>query len=308
MLRDKKLINPEARIENTNLCNAKCLMCSHDSMTRPKGIMPIDIFRRLVIETKKLGARLISIFGFGEPLIDQELVDKIQICWDLDLETFITTNGAFCSWQKMFDLFTAGLSHVRFSVHGIEADNYETVHKGLNFDNAMTNIFSAIQLRNSFFPDRKISISVIPMNNESVDEIKNSWDLTSIDYLEIWRPHNWATKKQFRKKSNNRRSSCFRPVKGPLQIQWDGKVIPCCFLTNAELVLGDAHKQTLEEILKGDPYEELRERHRKGDLKGLPCYDCDQRNIKDESPLLYSSRDKDRKINMTSSLKFSLEG
>ena len=303
--RNGKLANPEVRIETTNYCNASCSMCAHDKMTRPKGTMKVDFFDDLVKQAKDLGATTISPFGFGEPLIDQRLVEKIEICRDLELETFVTTNGTFCSWQKIFDLFTAGLTHIRFSVHGIEADNYEIVQKGLDFDNVMTNVFSTIQLRNSFFPERKVSLSVISQNDETVEQIRALWELTGIDWLEIWRPHNWATKKQFRAKTNNRRK-CFRPVKGPLQIQWDGKVIPCCFITDAEIVLGNAYEQTLEEILKGKAYSEFKERHEIGDLEGLPCNDCDQRNEEQENPLLYSSRDKERKLNCTSSTKFLL--
>jgi len=279
-------------------------MCAHDKMTRKRGTMTTALFKPLAEQAKELGATTISIFGFGEPFLDDNLVGKVKICSDLGLDTFITTNGSCCTWTIMYDLFDAGLTHIRFSVHGTNG-NYEKVQHGLKYDTLMTNVFSTILLRNLIYPDRKISVTAMPMSGENIEKLM-IWKFTGIDWLEIWRPHNWATKKQFRTKTNNRRK-CFRPVKGPLQIQWDGKVIPCCFITDAELVLGDAHKQTLEEILKGDPYEELRERHRKGDLKGLPCYDCDQRNIEEENPLLYSSRDKDRKINTTSSLKFSLE-
>lgn len=305
MLKDKTLINPEVRIENTDRCNASCIMCAHSQMTRTKGTMTTAFFRDLVKQAKDLGATTISVFGFGEPFLDSNLVGKIKICDELGLDTFITTNASLCTWTVMYDLFAAGLTHLRFSVHGVNG-NYEKTQFGLKYDTLMTNIFSTILLRDKIYPERKISVTAMPISGETIEDLK-IWEHTGIDWLEIWRPHNWATKKQFRTKSSIRRSGCFRPVKGPLQIQWDGKVIPCCFLTNAELVLGDTHKQTLEEILKGDPYEELRARHRKGDLDGLPCYDCDQLNIEEESPLLYSNRDEEMKINTTSSLKFSLE-
>ena len=305
MLKDRTLINPEVRIENTNRCNASCIMCAHSQMTRKKGTMITAFFRDLVKQAKSLGATTISVFGFGEPFLDDNLVGKIKVCTDLELDTFITTNGSLCTWTVMYDLFAAGLTHLRFSVHGING-NYEKTQFGLKYDTLMTNVFSTILLRDKIYPERKISITAMPMSGETIEDLR-VWEFTGIDWLEIWRPHNWASKKKFRSKTMARKKTCSRPVKGPLQIQWDGKVIPCCFLTNAELVLGDTHKQTLEEIIRGNPYEELRTRHRKGDLKGLPCYDCDQLNIEEESPLLYSNRDEEMKINTTSSLKFNLE-
>jgi len=113
--------------------------------------------------------------------------------------------------------------------------------------------------------------------------------------------------KKYRERTSPHLLSCGRPEKGPIQIQWDGRLIPCCFLTDPEIVLGDAHKQSLEEILKGEAYEDLRARHRIGDFEGIPCEECDQRFILDQSPLLYSSRDPLRSINTTSSMKFHLK-
>ena len=299
-----KLLNPEVRIETTNRCNASCSMCAHGRMTRPKGTMEIIFFDELIEQAKELGAKLISPFGFGEPLLDKRLVNKIRICSGSNLDTFITTNGSFCTWKESYALFAAGLTHIRFSVHATTEDNYENVHRGLKHDAVMTNIFATILLRDKFFPDIKISITAISMYEQTIRNFRH-WELVGIDWLEVWRPHNWATKKQFRHQTKIKRK-CFRPVKGPLQIQWDGKVIPCCFITDAEIVLGNAHEQTLKKILEGKAYSEFRERHDKGDLEGLPCYDCDQRNEEQENPLLYSSRDKERKLNCTSSMKFLL--
>jgi len=40
----------EARVENTNLCNASCVICPHGRMTRPKGVMAVDQFKTIVDE------------------------------------------------------------------------------------------------------------------------------------------------------------------------------------------------------------------------------------------------------------------
>ena len=303
MLDDKgKLINKELRIETTNLCNAHCIMCAHDVMERPQGIMSNQLFEDLVDQGKELGIEVVSPFGFGEPFLDPNLGSKVLYCTDSRLKTLLTTNGSLCNEKKMHELMSAGLSYIRFSVHALTEHDFKRV-TGLKFNEVLTNIFSTLCLK-KFFPRIHIAISVIPMSGESVEEIKRYWETHNIDSLEIWRPHNWATAKGYRSKTKNRKKTCGRPFRGPLQIQWDGKVIPCCFLTDAELVLGDATKQTLE----GEPYRELRERHEKGDLKGLPCENCDQLNIEQENPLLYSSIDKNRRIDRTNYLKYELVG
>ena len=301
-----QLINPEVRIENTNFCNASCAMCTHDTMTRPKGTMDNEFFKDLVKQAKEMGAELISPFGFGEPLLDLDLEEKIQYCKDLGLETFITTNGSRCFSSRVHDLFYAGLTHIRFSVHAITKEHYERVHGNLDWGITFENLEGTKKIKDTYYSDRKVSLTVIPMNGETVDEIRNYWE-DQVDDLEIWAPHNWSVLKEYRKKTANHLLSCSRPEKGPIQVQWDGTVIACCFCTDNEIILGNAHKESLEEILKGEAYNDLRARHRIGDFEGLPCENCDQRNIEEESPLLYSSRDEDRNINTTSSMKFNLK-
>ncbi len=89
-----KLINPEVRIETTNLCNAKCIMCPRDELTRPKASMSYEHCKNLIDQADTLGAELISLFGYGEPLIDTSLGAKIRYCTQLGLKTFITTNAS----------------------------------------------------------------------------------------------------------------------------------------------------------------------------------------------------------------------
>ena len=300
-----QLVNPEVRIETTNLCNAHCTICNHDCIGRKKGVMNDDIFENLVKQSIELGAKLISPFGFGEPLLDKTLDKKVGLCTKLGRETFITTNGSLChnGWaQKLFD---AGLTHIRFSVHGINKAGYEDVHKGLSWMHTLMNVFTAINIRNTWKYDTKISVSVIPMNGEPVEYIRKFWEGLS-DELEIWRPHNWSIAKDYRTETTSRKKTCGRPERGPVQIQWDGNVIPCCFLTDSEIILGNVKENKLKDILEGEAYRELRREHKEGDLSGLPCEHCDQLNIEDESPLLYSTIDKNRTINCTSSMKYKI--
>ena len=272
-------------------------------MTREKVVMSNEHFNYLVDQAKLLGAELISVFGYGEPLMDKGIVDKIQYCTDNGLKTFITTNASLLDVDMTSNLLKAGLRKIRFSVHGTY-DNYERVHKGLKWSQVARNIGnfrSVARLRYQFLCD--VSVSVIPMHNEDIEYLKEFWKGCE---LEIWKPHNWSGARKYRKISKDRKKTCGRLHTGPIQIQADGKMIPCCFMTNAEVVLGDTHKNTIEEILKGPLYENMRNMHEKGNLSGLPCETCDQLNIGD-SPLLYSTIDPTLEVGKTSSTKFKLK-
>jgi len=294
-----ELINKEVRIETTNLCNGNCIMCPRNKMTRPKVTMSYTKFCNLVVQSYEMGAELISPFGFGEPLLDEDIADKIEFCTRMGLDTFLTTNGSLLDSEMTRRLLDSGLTHIRLSAHGIY-NNYEKVHRGLNFSTFMRNVFNFIKARRDI--QCKVDVTVIPMNGESVDDILNFWD-GRIDDIEIWRPHGWGGAKHYRN-GERKLKTCGRAHRGPVQIQADGKVIPCCFLTNAEVILGDTNINSIEYILKGDKYQEFRRKHETGDLSGLPCEKCDQLTIQESSPLLYSSIGKG--INKTSSTKFNL--
>ena len=300
------LTNAECRIENTNRCQAHCAMCPRDTFTRELTTMPQGHFEQVVNQAHDLGAKTISVFGFGEPLMDGRIVDKVEYCFRRGLDTFITSNGGLLTDDLGARLLDVGLRHIRFSVHGLFAQDYHKVHRGLEFTKVLHNIHNFIRLNEKRFINRcKVSVSVIPMRGESVEFIRDFWEYR-VDWLEIWRPHGWGGAKGYRDLTEERKTTCGRVHKGPVQVQADGTVIPCCFLTNNELVLGDTYKNTIEEILKGDKYARLRHAHSTGNMAGLPCERCDQLNIGD-NPLLYSNRDERRTIGSTSSIKFNLE-
>ena len=294
-----ELINKEIRIETTNFCNANCVMCPRDEMTRPKVTMEYRHFCYLVAQAHEMGATLISPFGFGEPLMDPDIVEKVAFCSKIGLDTFITTNASLLNWEMTRELLDVGLTHIRFSAHGIY-DNYEKVHKGLSFDTFKRNVFNFINVRRSL--PCKIDVTVMPMNGESVQDILDFWE-GRIDDIEIWKPHNWGPKEHYRN-GERKLKTCGRPKVGPVQIQADGKMIPCCFLTDGEIILGDTYVDSIEDILKGEKYRELRRKHEAGDLEELPCETCDQLMVQETSPLLYSTINSE--INRTSSTKFNL--
>lgn len=274
-------------------------------MTRPQGMMSMKLFESLVDQAIGLGVETVSIFGFGEPLMDHLLAERVRYCTRRMLKTFITTNAAMLTPDVTRELMDAGLTDIRFSVHGLTEEEYEKFHKGLKYTTVMSNIEGFLWL------NRHVTTNVTVMltnghKPEQVDEIKRFWE-RQVDYLEIWKPHGWAGRQKYRKDTQEYRK-CFRPFSGPIQVQWDGMIIPCCFMTDAEVVLGDANKDSLLDILKGEPYNEFRAKHESGKELPHPCDRCDQRFILDYNPLLYSSRDKDRKINTTSSIKYNLEG
>ena len=110
-----------------------------------------------------------------------------------------------------------------------------------------------------------------------------------VDHVEVWKPHNFGSGRDYRP-IEGEKTSCGRPKTGPLQISWDGTVIPCCYIYDDQIKLGNAFKTPIMSILNGPLYNNLRDAHEKGEFEKYPyCNDCDQL-LEHSDSLLYTNR------------------
>ncbi len=296
LTKNKIFINPEIRIETTNRCQVNCEICPHDQMTRRQETMTYQKFTYIVSKLLKYKPEMVTLFGMGEPLMDKGIVDKIEWCTHYGLDTFITTNSGLLDIDLTNNLIKAGLTMIRFSVHA-EIDQNIMMRNIVNF--LATN-------RIKYNDQVETHISAILKEGEYIKDITERWE-GKVDHLEIWKPHNWAGAKNFRK-IDGKKTTCGRPITGPLQVNVDGSVMICCFDYDSQMTIGNLRHQSLEEILESESYECIRTAHEIGVTQMLPCIECDQLNEYKEhnNPLLYSSRDSDRTFGKTSSNKFNV--
>ncbi|MEC7641416.1 MAG: radical SAM/SPASM domain-containing protein [Nitrospinota bacterium] len=288
-----KLTNPEVRIETTNICNATCIMCPREKMDRLEGIMDMDLFKRIVDECKDLGATSVFLGGFGEPLMDDLLVDRVRYVKQRNMFCNFISNGSLWNEEAARGFIDAGLDEIRFSFYGQDKETYEEVHRGLNYEITRKNIYKLIDLRKTMgskTPTILVYFLNLSQNEEHQDSFRAEWEPVA-DFIEIWKPHNFTDGRDYRGLNVPRKKeSCGRPKKGPIQFQYDGTMIPCCYDYAGKVVLGDYNEQSIPEILKGKEYEALRQAHEKEDYSDQPlCDNCDQL-LEHADALVYTNR------------------
>ena len=294
-----KLKNKEVRIEPTNLCNYHCIMCPREKHTRKKGIMSMQLYSNILDQVVKMGATKITLTNFGEPFIDPTLEEKIAIATKNGLKTYVVTNASLLHSPSQYDAGLSkiesavknGLSELRLSFYGFSKGEYEKTMKGGNYETTLQNIKLLKEIKHRY---KSIEVSHFILDFDGDVAIDKCPDVIrdTVDYYEIWKPHNFGDGKEYRSlDSSVGKKSCGRPQSGPLQINWNGIVVPCCYDYNESIKLGDASKQTLEEILKGDAYESLRESHNSNEYsKHSYCNNCDQLLCnKSENSIVYST-------------------
>jgi len=301
-----QLKNTEVRIEPTNRCNYNCVMCPRDTHDRVQGVMPYTFFKSIVDEVYLMGARRVVLTNFGEPFLDPGLEDKIFYCTQKNISSYVVTNASrlhapsksqlnniYGQLTKAEAAIYAGLKEIRLSFYGTDKDTYENVMKGGKYEQVRDNVIKLKEIREKIgmkgisptrgvevlLPEISIYYLELPQNKEDIQDFFNfTKDLA--DYIEVWKPHNFGlgyegVYRDIHKKTDLK--TCGRPANGPIQINWQGIVVPCCYDYNQDVPLGNAALQTVEEIVCGEPYKELRRCHKDMTFDDVPyCNRCDQ--------------------------------
>ena len=289
-----KLQNEEVRIEPTNMCNYSCTMCPRDKHTRTQDVMSMDLYNSIIEQIVELGAKKLVLTNFGEPFLDPTLELKIKIAKEHNLNTYIITNASLFHRKSQYDktktkiqvALESGLDEIRLSFYGNTKSKYRGIMSGGNFDRTIENL----KILNQYKGNCEVSHYLLEFDEEESFDSYPKELKDVVDYFEIWKPHNFGDGREFRE-LNNEKKSCGRPQTGPLQINWSGIVVPCCFDYNESMILGDVSKEKILDILNGSRYNSLREAHTNNDYKDFSyCDNCDQLLCnKYESSIVYTN-------------------
>jgi sulfatase maturation enzyme AslB (radical SAM superfamily) len=289
------LLHPEVRYEVTDHCNASCIMCPRDKHEhgREHGIMNQAAYEKSIDEVVGLGAQKVVLTGFGEPMLDKRLELKIRYAKSKGLSTYIISNGSILNSKRARTILEAGLDEIRVSFYGMRPETYNAVMQGLDFNKTIAGMTEFLRLRDELGAKTRVQVSYLEMeeNKGDTEHFREFWE-PKVDAIEIWRPHNFGDGRDYRERdpSLGVKTSCGRPENGPLQIQWNGEVIPCCYDYNNQIILGNAFHTPVLDILNGPKYRLLRYAHRMKEFQLFPyCDQCDQL-LPHADALIYTNR------------------
>ena len=267
----------QVRIENTNLCNARCTICPREKLTRRKGVMGLDLFRKIIAECAAGGVEEVHLEGFGEPFLDKEIFEKIRCAKERGIpRTFLVTNASLLTEERAKALIASGLDRMKVSFYGVNKQEYERIHRNLKYEEVRDNVRRLARLR-------KESGSRTPRIETKYIGVWTRYPKFFLQWVGhtgvvFHRLHNYGTGRQFvRVKARSRARKCPMVAHPIMQILWTGEVVPCCYDFNGEMILGHAAENSLKEIWLGDAYLRFRETHKLQEFAKLPyCLRCDK--------------------------------
>ncbi len=285
-------------IETTNACNADCLMCPHSKMKRAPGNMNEDIFRLIVDSAAESGVHIreFVLSGFGEPLADKNIFDRIAYVKSKGpFYVKIFSNASLLTQEKTEKLLASGLDEIVISFNGITKEVYESIMK-LPFERSMENVLALLEARRRRTEDRgqrtedgrrttpnpKIVLSCVRLADNKAEVVKfNAFWKGKADAVLKPIPENWSGSMEqdspWKYDIKGRLWPC-RGMWDTLDFTWDGKTILCCRDYDGRVIIGDIKKEAVKDILARKRAMGIRQLEH-GDFSDAKiCKSCDTMN------------------------------
>ncbi len=278
-----KLDNPSIlQIENTNFCNARCIMCPHVSMKRKQRTMTQEEFEKIidnVLSSYKI--KRIVMNGFGEPFVDKGAVEKIEYVNKKypSVKVDMFTNGALLDKQTTDKLLKTKLDRITFSINGTKK-NYHKIMQ-LNYDDTMKNVmyFLTENRRRRKRILTNISLMILDDNTKDIKKFIKFWSQFA-DSVRFYPPNDWAGglkniiyKTPF---SIDKRWPCIY-LWNNITVDVNGNLTMCCRDYESKVIFGNLLKQDIRDIRNSIKFKELQDNHLKHNFIDPVCNVCDIR-------------------------------
>ena len=306
-------------VETTNYCNMRCVMCPRTTqMTRknqwidssyfeaildqitPHSPKKLEDFWRFIEE--KYGilsgersenhfyfhtvSRCLTLHGYGEPLLDRFITDRITSCSRRNIPSYFSCTPANITVEKAEQLMESGLDVLKFSMDAL-TDERQKFYRGPqnNFDLSFKTILDVLDMKEKKNFSTQCVVIMIEMRDDaemksSVDEFIKLWQEKNIYYYNKNQDNRWYYEEDSTMVSKSHYSTqyCEFPWLS-LTVMANGKVVPCTQDFDAEICLGDVGQQSLAEIWNSEAYRQFRYLHLTGHFpKGHKCNErCDIR-------------------------------
>ncbi len=252
------------QFEASTACNAKCTFCPRYDMTRPKGEMSDELFHKIIQESKDFRKPEIVPFLNGEPFIFPRIWEWLDYMQKEDCRVYLFTNAEFIDVDRIVKY--KNIRYVCCSINATTKETHKNITQISDYERVIKNVKELI-LKASF----KVYVSMVETsdNKHEVEDFKKMWGERAM----IGEFKNWGGARHDPLEKTGERKPCISLLRA-LTILWDGRATVCCMDYDGKLIVGDANKQTLSELLI--EYKKLHKKHYKLDFGYDPCEKCNQ--------------------------------
>lgn len=301
-------------IETTNACNMTCKMCPRQKMTRTVKTMSMNLFNNIVSQMEPFTenqlndwekfviekynvlptdmsenhfflyiiAKSVVLHGYGDPLLDPYIVQRVQTLTDKNIPSYFSCNPANINIPKLTDIFKAGLDYIKFSIDSISDEGMKNIRgKNSNFNDSYNKIMQLLEIIANNNYKTQIVITMLNFDNKDEHlELQQRFEGLDVYMYMKSLDQNWLHQTEEKTESIHWKELCQHPW-ATMSIRSNGDIVACPFDYNNILCMGNAHDNTLYDIWNNDAYKQLMEDHfsfkpskctEECDMKILWCY------------------------------------
>lgn len=259
-------------------CNLECAMCHHPNMRRPKGNMPLELWKRCADQIAEISPDTQCWFSFcGEPLLEPErLLQMLAYGKSAGLRSLnINTNGMLLTPEVADALLDSGVDLIVIGIDGVSREAYERIRIGGERDTLYANVEYLLKARHArdTGPEIQVQFIVMDENEHELEAFKRYWSARGAT-LKVRNKLSWGG--QFDTPvvvDNEDRIPCPWALT-MMHVFWDGRVPRCPGDTEGDEGAGNAWDEPLADLWGrlGD----YREKHLEHRFDELPerCQSC----------------------------------
>ncbi len=277
-------------VEGTNICNAECVFCAYPQMERKKTVMPMEDFRRIVLEYLAMGGRHVSLTPIvGDPFVDKHVFERLDFLMNEPRVLGISfyTNAILMSREKSARLMQyAPKLHVHVSWGGFDENTWNTIMGVPKFAAARDAVLGFLEEKRKSGSKIPFTLALRCPDGAKVgplwETLRAARDEGLVEIAGMPDYDSWAGKV----KDSDLEKVGLRPRKMPFKlgacellftkpvVLANGDVNACaCRDVEAELIVGNVREEPLARIWAGRKIDELIEAHERGDYPDV-CRRC----------------------------------
>ena len=178
----------ELEIGLSGACNHRCIFCAVDYMEYKPILLSFDVIERNLKICGKKGVKSIIYAGEGEPLVNPNTPDIINLTKVNGMDAALSTNGVLLTKEKSATCLKS-LTWVRFSIAGATDKTYEKIHqcKAGDLGKALKNMSDAAEVKRS----QKLPVTLgaqlllLPENKDEVIKLAKIVREIGFDYFTV---------------------------------------------------------------------------------------------------------------------------
>lgn len=272
-------------LEVTNACNLRCVHCHYrhgvHSYGRDKGFMTREIVDTAFDFAKRHNLTMLMNYD-GEPLMHPKFFDFLKQAVDMELGTYFNTNGTLLHPEKTDELLSFYTGAVFVSMEGGK-EWFEKIRQPAKYDTVAGNLDYLIAKNEQLGHPIKISIGVSNLGQPLEERLAmiDKWlpRVDAISFGEVNDEFGTITSDPLTDIRPKRRPLCTTPWQ-TLGICYNGDVVPCSIYiaksNYKDVVMGNILEQPLEDIWRGEKYQQFRQSHLDKGFHDKACSKCER--------------------------------